>query len=170
MTGGSSGLSSPSLEMETSAASTSWDCLRLPASLKMEPRRLGFLCFGVSGRAGLEEEELGVGLPAGSTIDLDLSRLVLRNLGSLGPWLEVVGDEGEGDARDGLVDIVVVVVDGKRRVERGRRRCGATRAPPAPNTPFPLQPPPSLSLRPLQPSNAELLSQGCARCMYNVDC
>lgn len=46
----------------------------------------------------------------------------------------MVGDEGEGDARDDLVDIVVVVVvDGRKRVERGRRRCGAMRPPPAPN-------------------------------------
>ena len=85
MTGGSSGVSSPSLRTETSPGSTSWDCLRLPASLNIDPRRLDFLCFGVSGGAGLEEEELGVGLPAGSSMDLDLSRLVLRNLGSFGP-------------------------------------------------------------------------------------
>ncbi len=123
MTGGSSGLSSKSLE--TSAGSTSWDCLRLLESLNIDPRRPGFLCFGVSGSAGLEDEELGVGLPAGSTIDLDLSRFALdRNLGSLETWLEPVGDDGEGDVRDGLADIVVVG-DGKRRDVCGRCRRGA---------------------------------------------
>lgn len=85
MTGGSSGASSPSLKTDTSLGSTSWDCLRLPASLNIDPRRLDFLCFGVSGGTGLDEEELGVGLPEVSSMDLDLSRLVLRNLGSLGP-------------------------------------------------------------------------------------
>ena len=74
------------------------------------------MCFGVSGIAGMEDEELGVGLPAGSTIDLERSRFPLvRNFGSFGPWLELVGDDGEGDVRDDLPDIVVVVVDGRRR-------------------------------------------------------
>ena len=118
MTGGSSGLSSKSLD--TSAGSTSWDCLRLVESLNIEPRRPGFLCFGVSGMTGLEDEELGVGLPVGSTIDLERSRFPLvRNFGSFGPWLELVGDDGEGDVRDDLPDIVVVVVDGRRRVCAG---------------------------------------------------
>ena len=49
-------MSSPSLRTETSPGSTSWDCLRLPASLNIDPRRLDFLCFGVSGGAGLEED------------------------------------------------------------------------------------------------------------------
>ena len=106
MTGGSSGLSSKSLD--TSAGSTSWDCLRLVESLNIEPRRPGFLCFGVSGMVGLEEEELGVGLPEGSTNDFERSRLALeRNLESFGPGAELVGDDGAGDARDGLPDIVV---------------------------------------------------------------
>lgn len=67
------------------------------------------MCFGVSGTIGLEDEELGVGLPEGSTMDLERSRdCFWRNLGSLEPWFEVVGDDGEGDVRDGLLDIVVV--------------------------------------------------------------
>lgn len=120
MTGGSSALSSPSLQ--TSPTSTSCDCLRLLESRNIDPRRLGFLCFGVSGITGLEEE-LGVGLPAGSTMDFDRSRLALeRNLGSFGPWLALVGDDGEGDVRDGLFDIGVVVVRG--RVVYGRCRRG----------------------------------------------
>ena len=138
MTGGSSGLSSKSLD--TSAGSTSWDCLRLVESLNIEPRRPGFLCFGVSGMTGLEDEELGVGLPVGSTIDLERSRLALeRNLGSLGPWLEPVGDDGEGDVRDGLADIVVVV-DGKRRVVCGRCRRGAIDSD---SGAYPIRPPPT---------------------------
>ncbi|KAJ2975492.1 hypothetical protein NUW54_g11723 [Trametes sanguinea] len=64
--------SSPS--RETSAGSTSWDCRRLFASLKIEPRLPGFLCFGVSGITGLEEEELGEELADGSTIDFERSR------------------------------------------------------------------------------------------------
>lgn len=42
-------------------------------------------------------------------MDLERSRdCFWRNLGSLEPWFEVVGDDGEGDVRDGLLDIVVV--------------------------------------------------------------
>lgn len=56
-------------------------------------------------------------------MDFDRSRLALeRNLGSFGPWLALVGDDGEGDVRDGLFDIGVVVVGG--RVVYGRCRRG----------------------------------------------
>ena len=116
MTGGSSG---PSSSQEMSAGSTSWEALRLPTSLKMEPRRPGFLCFGVSGTTGEDEDEEGVGLPAGSTIDLERSRLALRNLGSLGPELELVGEAGAGDERDDFADIVVW---GRTWAGRGKKR------------------------------------------------
>ena len=123
MTGVSSGVSSPSRDM--SAGSTSWEPLRVATSLKMEPRRGGFLCFGVSGMGG-EDEVLGVGLPEGSTMDFERSRLALeKSLGSLGPELELVGDDGEGDARDDLPDIVV---DGKETLGADLARTPPTRA------------------------------------------
>lgn len=111
MTGVSSGNSST---FTTSSSSTSGDGRR---SLKIDPRRPGFdFVLGVSGRGGLSDEELAilVALAVGSTIDFDRSRDVLeRNLGSFEPWLfEVVGEDGEGDKRDDLLDMVVDGEDG----------------------------------------------------------
>ena len=66
-----------------------------------------------------------MGLPEGSTNDFERSRLALeRNLESLGPELELVGEDGEGDARDDLLDIVV---DGRRGLGTGDARAPPTR-------------------------------------------